>query len=339
MKESETMTNQNIQQAGYVPEVDPSYVRYGNFNEVKQIIDSRIFFPVWITGLSGNGKTQMVEQACARNKDSREDGREFVRVNFTLETDENDLLGGLRLVEKNGVTVSEFQEGPVVKALRTGAILLLDEIDVGHTNKIMCLQSLLEGKGVLLKTTGEWVKPAPGFNVFATSNTKGRGSEDGKFIGTQIMNNAFLDRFAAMIEQKYPDQHTEELILQNYFIDIMWISKGITHENIPGAEAADGANFIKKLCEWANQIRAAYDNQASDGEVVTTRTLINILRAFSIFGDKEKAIKYACERYPDVARDNFIEIFRKQQDEPLEKTRTQPDSEDEAFMDFKKQSF
>lgn len=326
--------------AGYVPEFNPNYVRYGNFHDVKRIIDSRQFYPVWITGLSGNGKTQMIEQACARNEKTGEEGREYVRVNFTLETDENDLLVRQRLVERNGVTVSEFEDGPVTMAMRNGSILLLDEIDVGHTNKILCLQSIMEGNGVLLKATNEYVRPAPGFNIFATSNTKGRGSEDGKFIGTQMMNNAFLDRFAGMMYQDYPDAKTEETILSNYFVDIMWISKGFKVDQIPGNEAAAGMTFIQKLCEWAAQIRDAHRAEATDGEVITTRTLINILRGFSIFGEKQKAILYACERYPDETRDKFIAIFSKLQEEPFEsETKTIPDEETDEMMDFKKQSF
>ena len=335
MKEQLKDIPDTAETSNYIPEMDPNYVCYGNYADVKQIIESRNFFPVWITGNAGNGKTQMIKQACA------ETGREFVRFNFTVETDENDLLGGMRLVEKNGVTVSEFCEGPITIAMRRGAIVLLDEIDVGHTNKIMCLQSILEGQGVLLKAKNEFVKPAPGFNIFATSNTKGRGSEDGRFLGTQIMNAAFLDRFAAMMYQDYPDKKMEQAILQNYFIDIMWLSKDIAIEDVPSAKAKEGEVFIRTLCDWAAQIRETYKNQGIS-EVVTTRTLINILRGYAIFENRQKSILYACERYPDDVRDQFVAIFDKLQDEPImeaQSEKTVPDSEDANYMSFKQQKF
>ena len=321
-----------LTEAQFVPPIDPNYVRYGNYEDVKLIIASRKFFPLWITGLAGNGKTQMVEQACA------EAGRGFIRLNFTMETDENDLLGGDKLVEMNGVTVSEFMEGPVITAMRLGLVLLLDEVDAGHTNKILCLQSVLEGKGVFLKRTGEWVKPTKGFQIFTTSNTKGRGSEDGSFLGTQIMNKAFLDRIAGMIFQDYPDEEVEKKILNNYFVEEMWGDYEDLSQ-IPVAQASIGKDFIENLCKWATAIRKIY---ASNGisEVVTTRTLINIVKAYSIFGNKRKAVTYACERYPDEAKETFVSMYNKLDVAPdLGDPKVVPDQEDEVHMDFAQQNF
>lgn len=326
-------TDEDIERK-YVPEIDDNYVRWGHFDAIRKVIESEKYYPIWVTGLSGNGKTQMIEQACAAanlpaeffapeegtveqrmaQKEKKyqmlEDmkgqyGREFIRVNFTVETDENQLIGGFRLVDGD----TQFQEGPIVEALRRGAILLLDEIDVGHTNKIMCLQSVLEGKGVLIKATGEYVKPAKGFNVFATSNTKGRGSEDGKFIGTNIMNAAFLDRFGGMIHQKYPDKDIEEAILKRYFYSYNW--QHLDDASTITKEAQNDAQiFIRKLTDWAEIVRKAYENGATQ-EVITTRTLINVIQAFSIFNDKMQSIRLACERYDDAVRENFLDFYTK----------------------------
>ena len=211
-----------------IPEKMSNYVPFGHFKDVKNIIKSKIFFPVFITGLSGNGKTLMVEQTCAALK------RELFRVNITIETDEDDLMGGHTL--QNGNII--FREGPVIKAMRKGAVLLLDEVDLG-SNKLMCLQSVLEGKGYLIKKTGEWVTPTPGFTIVATANTKGQGSEDGKFIGTQIMNEAMLERFAITMQQEYPPVTTERNILKKE----MALSGDVDED------------FAKKLVDWADIIR------------------------------------------------------------------------------------
>jgi MoxR-like ATPase len=292
----------------FVPAVDENYFRWGNFDNILKIIESKRFYPLWITGLSGNGKTQMIEQACAVA------GREYIRVNFTNETDESDLIGSLRLdyldksESKNVGTV--FHEGPVVTALRRGAILLLDEVDAGHTNKILVLQSVLEGKGVLIKSTGEFVKPAPGFQVFATSNTKGRGSETGAFIGTNIMNGAFLDRFGGMMFQSYPPQEVEEKILKRYFTTYHWAEK---QDEIMDKELIQASQFIIRLCAWADLIRKSYDNHACE-EVITTRTLINIVQGFAIFGNETLAIELACERFDTHVKDTFLSVYGKLDD-------------------------
>ena len=267
-----------------IPDKDDTFVKFGNFNDIKKIIQSRLFYPTFITGLSGNGKTFGVEQACAHLK------RELIRVNITVETDEDDLLGGFRLV--NGETA--WHNGPVIEALERGAILLLDEIDLA-SNKILCLQSVLEGKGVFLKKIGKFVKPTAGFNVFATANTKGKGSDDGRFIGTNVLNSAFLDRFAITLEQEYPTTAIEQKILQG-------IANSI---GLVGSE-----DFIKKLCDWSDVIRKTFYDGGID-EIISTRRLVHILKAHSIFDNKEKSIRYSISGFDDETKQAFIELYDK----------------------------
>ena len=267
-----------------IPDKDDTFVKFGNFNDIKKIIQSRLFYPTFITGLSGNGKTFSVEQACAQLK------REMIRVNVTIETDEDDLIGGFRLV--NGETA--WHNGPVIEALERGAILLLDEIDLA-SNKILCLQSVLEGKGVFLKKIGKFVKPAAGFNVFATANTKGKGSDDGRFIGTNVLNSAFLDRFAITLEQEYPTTAIEQKILQG-------IANSI---GLVGSE-----DFIKKLCDWSDVIRKTFYDGGID-EIISTRRLVHILKAHSIFDNKEKSIRYSISGFDDETKQAFIELYDK----------------------------
>ena len=266
-----------------IPDVDPNFVKFGNFPDVKKIIQSKQFYPCFITGLSGNGKTLGVEQACAQLK------REVVRVNITIETDEDDLIGGFRLV--NGSTV--WHNGPVIEALERGAILLLDEIDLA-SNKILCLQSILEGNGVFLKKIGRFVKPARGFNVFATANTKGKGSDDGRFIGTNVLNEAFLERFPVTFEQDYPSPSVEIKILDKIAL---------------GLGVKDG-KFIKKLVDWADIIRKTfYDGGVED--IISTRRLVHVLRAYAIFGDKLKSIKMCLNRFDEETKQSFLELYDK----------------------------
>ena len=266
-----------------VPEVDNTFVKFGSFNDVKKIISSKIFYPTFITGLSGNGKTFGVEQACAQLN------RELIRVNITIETDEDDLIGGFRLV--NGATV--WHNGPVIEALNRGAILLLDEIDLA-SNKILCLQSILEGKGVFLKKIGKFIKPATGFNIIATANTKGKGSEDGRFIGTNVLNEAFLERFPVTFEQSYPSPSIENKILTA-------VAKNL------GVKDAD---FCKRLVDWGDIIRKTfYDGGIED--IISTRRLVHIVRAFSIFNDKAKAIKVCVNRFDDETKQSFLELYDK----------------------------
>jgi hypothetical protein len=269
--------------AKIIPEKMSNYVPFGHFKDVKNIIKSKIFFPVFITGLSGNGKTLMVEQTCAALK------RELFRVNITIETDEDDLMGGHTL--QNGNII--FREGPVIKAMRKGAVLLLDEVDLG-SNKLMCLQSVLEGKGYLIKKTGEWVTPTPGFTIVATANTKGQGSEDGKFIGTQIMNEAMLERFAITMQQEYPPVTTERNILKKE----MALSGDVDED------------FAKKLVDWADIIRKTYYEGAID-DVITTRRLVHIVNAYRMFGDKLKSITMCISRFDEDTRNAVLDLYTK----------------------------
>ena len=269
-----------------IPEKMSNYVPFGHFKDVKGIIKSKFFFPVFVTGLSGNGKTLMIEQVCASLK------RELFRVNITIETDEDDLMGGHTL---QGGDIM-FREGPVIKAMRKGAVLLLDEVDLG-SNKLMCLQSVLEGKGYLIKKTGEWVTPAKGFTILATANTKGQGSDDGKFIGTQIMNEAMLERFAITMQQEYPPVKTEKSILSKEM-------------ELTGAVDSD---FVEKLVDWADIIRKSYYEGAID-DVVTTRRLVHIVNAFRMFGDKMKSIEMCISRFDEETRASILDLYTKVDD-------------------------
>ena len=269
-----------------IPEKMSNYVPFGHAKDVKNILKSKIFFPFFVTGLSGNGKTLMIEQTCAQLK------RELFRVNITIETDEDDLMGGHTL--QNGNII--FREGPVIKAMRKGAVLLLDEVDLG-SNKMMCLQSVLEGKGYLIKKTGEWVTPTPGFTVVATANTKGQGSEDGKFIGTQIMNEAMLERFAITMQQEYPPVTTERNILKQE----MALTGDVDED------------FVKKLVDWADIIRKTYYEGAID-DVITTRRLVHIVSAYKMFGDKLKAITMCISRFDEETRNAVLDLYTKVDD-------------------------
>ena len=261
-----------------IPDKDDTFVQFGNFTDIKKIIKSGLFYPTFVTGLSGNGKTFSIEQACAQL------GRELIRVNITVETDEDDLIGGFRLV--GGETV--WHNGPVIEALQRGAVLLLDEIDLA-SNKILCLQSILEGKGVFLKKIGKWVAPAEGFQVFATANTKGKGSEDGRFIGTTVLNEAFLERVPVTFEQEYPTPQTEQKILGKICKD---------------------ENFCKRLADWADIIRKTFYDGGIE-EIISTRRLVHIVKAYSIFNDKAKAIQVCVNRFDDETKQAFLELYDK----------------------------
>ncbi len=265
-------------ETSYIPDKDSTYVPFGNFNSLKKIIQSKIFYPAFITGLSGNGKTFSVEQACASL------GRELIRVNITIETDEDDLIGGFRL--NDGSTV--WHNGPVIEALERGAVLLLDEIDLA-SNKILCLQSILEGKGVFLKKIGRFVKPAAGFTIIATANTKGKGSDDGRFIGTNVLNEAFLERFPITFEQEYPSAAIENKILANQGCD---------------------KEFAENLVKWASIIRKTFFDGGVD-EVITTRRLVHIVQAFSIFNNRLTAITHCVNRFDDDTKQSFLDLYTK----------------------------
>ena len=273
----------NMEKQDLVPALFEGFVAWGNFSLIEKVVKSNLFYPIFVTGLSGNGKTLMVEQTCAALK------RELYRVNITIETDEDDLMGGHTLINGNIC----FREGPVIKAMRKGAVLLLDEVDLG-SNKLMCMQSVLEGKGYLIKKTGEWVTPKAGFTVLATANTKGQGSEDGKFIGTQIMNEAMLERFAITMMQEYPPIKTEVKILHKE----MELTGDVDEE------------FCKKLVDWADIIRKTYYEGAID-DVVTTRRLVHIVNAFRMFGDKLKSISMCISRFDEETRNSILDLYSK----------------------------
>ena len=267
----------------YVPDADPTFVPWGSHTQVKKVIASKLFFPLYISGMSGNGKTMMVEQACAKLK------REYVRVQIAPETDEDDLLGGFRLID--GETV--FQKGPVVKAMESGAVLLIDEIDRG-TNKIMCLQGVLEGKPILLKKIGQMVHPAEGFTVIATANTAGRGSDDGRYSAAQIIDDAFLERFVATIDQPFPELATEKKIVTKHM------------------EALDlqDEQFVDNLVGWSQVIRKTYAAEGVD-EIISTRRLCHIVKSFSIFENRLTAIKMCISRFEEETREAFLDLYSK----------------------------
>ena len=266
-----------------VPNKEATFVSFGNYKDIKNIVKSKIFYPTFITGLSGNGKTLGVTQACAELK------RELIRVNITVETDEDDLLGGFRLVD--GATV--WHDGPVVDAMKRGALLLLDEIDLA-SNKIMCLQPILEGNGVFLKKIGKFIEPADGFNIVATANTKGKGSEEGRFIGTNILNEAFLERFPVTFEQEYPPVKVEQKIL----------------DNVMSAYDLKDPKFTENLVKWADVIRKTLYDGGVD-EIIATRRLVHIINAFAIFKNKLKAVQVCVNRFDDDTKNSFLDLYSK----------------------------
>ena len=267
----------------YVPTKDKYFVKWGHFKDIFQIVKSMEFYPTFITGLSGNGKTMMVEQACARAE------REYIRVQITPETDEDDLIGGFRLID--GDTV--FSKGPVIKAMERGAILLVDEIDRG-SNKLMCLQGVLEGKPIMIKKTGEMVNPARGFNVITTANTKGQGSEDGRFVSATIIDDAFLERFIITVEQPYPGIGTERRIVNKHMEKF-----GCSDEN-----------FTEMLVNWADTIRKTYNDGGVD-EQISTRRLCHIVQTFSIFNDRKKAVSLCVNRFDEDTKEAFLDLYDK----------------------------
>jgi hypothetical protein len=291
------------EQSNLIPKVDENFVKYGDFNLLSSIIKSKKFYPIFITGLSGNGKTFSVEQACARNN------RSLYRVNITIETDEDDLLGGFRLVND----CTKWFDGPVIRAMKTGSVLLLDEVDLG-SNKLLCLQPVLEGKGIFLKKINQFVEPNSGFNIIATANTKGQGSESGKFIGTNILNEAFLERFCATIEQGYPTEGIERNILANVF----------TNNSLGGEHTSD---FIMKLVSWANGTRKTYESGGIN-DLISTRRLVHIANAYAIlghpstddaespaehknriYGIRRQAIELCISRFDSYTKTSFMDFY------------------------------
>jgi len=275
----QSMVNDEV----FIPSVDPTFVQWGEYKTIKKIIDSKMFFPLYISGMSGNGKTMMVEQACAKTK------REYIRVQISPETDEDDLIGGFRLV--NGETV--FHKGPVIKAMEKGCILLIDELDRG-SNKIMCLQGVLEGKPVLIKKIGQVVSPVRGFNVIATANTKGRGSDDGRYSAANIIDEAFIERFVATIDQPYPSATIEHSIVSKHM----------------EALEVDDKPFCDKLIAWSGVIRKTFEAEGVD-ELISTRRLCHIVKAYSIFRDRMQAIMMCIARFDPDTKSAFIDLYTK----------------------------
>ena len=292
----------------FVPAKDPLYVPFGFFNDLKNILVSKMFYPVMVTGLSGNGKTFMVEQACAAS------GREMIKVSVSIETDEDDLIGGNTLVNGNVV----YREGPVLNAMRRGAVLVLDEIDRGG-NKLLAIQAIAEGKPYINKKTGEIVEPAPGFNIVATANTKGKGSDDGRFIAAQILDEAFLERFPITVEQEYASNAVEKKILGKVFTSLNLEDDG----------------FIGKLVDWADIIRKTFYEGGVD-EIIATRRLVHIAKAYSIFGDKMKAIELCVNRFDEETKTSFLDLYTKVDGEVgvTEEGETEVTSTEETYAPF-----
>ena len=273
----------NMEKQNLVPAPFEGFVPWGNFSLIEKVVKSGMFYPIFVTGLSGNGKTLMIEQVHAKMK------KELIRVNITIETDEDDLLGGFRLV--NGET--KFMPGPVIEAMERGCTLLLDECDLG-SNKLLALQPVLEGKGVFLKKINKWIKAKPGFNVMATANTKGKGSEDGRYIGTNILNEAFLERFAVTFEQPYANPTTEKKIVLGSMIKYNKVDE----------------DFAENLVTWADVIRKTFYDGGID-EVISTRRLDHIVKAFAIFGDKMKSIELCVARFDEDTKESFLDLYTK----------------------------
>lgn len=283
-----------------IPTKDKNYVAFGNHKDIDQIVKSGMFYPTYITGPTGNGKSTMVEQVCASNK------KPLIRVNLNMMTDEEQLIGSKTLVDGN----VQIVEGPVLIAMRAGATLLLDEIDAGAANTLLCLQPILEGKPFYFKLKNELIIPAPGFNVFATANTKGKGSDDGRYIGTNILNEAFLERFAVTFNQEYPSSSVEKKIVCN-----LMETYGCLNEE-----------YAETLVKWADSIRRTYEDGGVD-ELITTRRLTHIVRAYSIFKNETKAIELCCNRFDDITRSAFIDLFEKISVPPVEAEKEQQDAE------------
>ena len=299
VKGVESVSNDEV----FVPDYDPTFVPWGNFTEIVKVLKSGMFYPTFVSGLSGNGKTFQIEQACAKLN------REYVRVQISPETDEDDLIGGFRLIK--GETV--FQKGPVIKAMEAGAVLMIDEIDRG-TNKIMCLQGVLEGKPVLIKKTGEVIIPKDGFNIIATANTKGKGSEDGRYSGASVIDDAFLERFTITLEQTFPTMQTEEKIVMKHMQKFEAIDK----------------EFATLLVGWADAIRKTFYDEGID-EVISTRRLCHIVQTFSIFGKRDKAIALCVNRFDDDTRAAFIDLYEKV-DATINAPSEEPLTDDEANL-------
>lgn len=290
--------------ASLIPNVDPNYVPFGNYKDLEQIIKSKIFYPAYISGPTGNGKSTSIEQICAKAK------RPLIRVNFNSMTDEDQLIGTKTLVNGN----VEIVEGPVVIAMRLGMPILFDEIDAGNSNTLMCLQPILEGKPFYFKLKNELITPAVGFNIFATANTKGKGSDDGRYIGTNVLNEAFLERFAVTFNQDYPSTTVEKKIITNLMNSYSCLDE----------------KFADTLITWADAIRRTFDAGGVD-ETITTRRLTHIIRAYAIFKNQKKSIELCTNRFDDATRLAFVDLFDKVSSGEMTEAAEKPAAEDIPF--------
>ena len=280
----ESFTVDYTNMSSLIPAKDPNFVPFGNYADLENIIKAKIFYPAYISGPTGNGKSTMIEQICAKHK------RPLIRVNLNMMTDEEQLIGTKTLEDGNVLIV----EGPVLIAMRTGCTLLLDEIDAGSANTLLCLQPILEGKPYYFKLKNEMIVPAPGFNIFATANTKGKGSDDGRYIGTNVLNEAFLERFAVTFEQDYPNAKIEQKII----------------ENLMETYECKDVEFAETLVKWADAIRRTFADGGVD-ETITTRRMIHIVRAYAIFKKREKAVELCCNRFDTATKTAFIDLYEK----------------------------
>lgn len=284
LKPVESFAVDHLNTKSLVPAKDSNFVPFGNFSDIESIIKAGIFYPAYISGPTGNGKSTMVEQICAKHK------RPLIRVNLNMMTDEDQLVGS-KTLEDGDV---QIVEGPVLIAMRTGCTLLLDEIDAGSANTLLCLQPILEGKPYYFKLKNEMITPAPGFNIFATANTKGKGSDDGRYIGTNVLNEAFLERFAVTFEQDYPSAKVEVKIIKNLMETYSCVNE----------------EFAETLVKWAEAIRRTFEDGGVD-ETITTRRMIHIVRAFAIFKDEKKAVELCCNRFDTATKAAFLDLFEK----------------------------
>lgn len=326
--EQNKQTQESKSRSEYVPMKDDTFFTdTKEYHSAKVIIESEKFFPVWVSGPKGCGKTSTIKQVCAELE------REYIRVNFNQETDESELFGSIELVEgENGTTITRFNEGPVINAMRRGAVLMLDEIDTSHPNKVLCLQSVLEGQPAFIKSQNTIVHPEPGFTVFATSNTKGRGCDTGEYIGTNIMNGAMLDRFCGTIEQNYPTKEQEAKILQLNYAQFVWAEEGLDRSDVSDEEFDEAKEMIGRMCLWAEHIRKNYEDGVSE-EVISTRSLINIIRSYSIFKNEIDAVELSCQRYGTAEAMALVEIYKKLCDKDFDGDVEEKDDVLDQFLD------
>ena len=271
--------------SGSIPTLKKHYVQWGNYKDVERLLASNKFFALYLTGDSGTGKDIMIEQACAKL------GRAMIRVQITRETKEDQLVGSKSLVNGNIV----YEDGPIVWAAENGACINLSEISAGDANELLCLQHVLEGDAFFVKSANKWVTPKAGFCVIATDNTKGMGSDSGKFVGTNILNSAFLERFKMTMEQQYPPVKIEREILAK--------------EMLRHKSEVD-TKFIEELSDWVAVIRKTYMDEGID-EQITTRRACHIVDVHCNFFPVDKAIQLCTARFDDTTQAAFLTLWEK----------------------------